>query len=135
MIAGSALPINGKLASFGLPQTAALGTIGTDAVCKVFGCPGAVQGAKNCKNAPVRSRNGPSKSTLFQTAFSQNKPMPPRIEVLPFFAGSQAKPSCGAKFEFGCLTALPNPGNKALSSGIAGYWLSVRPVSRSYRSP
>src|SRR2546425_1216784 len=125
MIAGSALPIKGKLASPGLPQTAiALGLpgvlMGPVVVCKVTGCPGALQGAKNCRNAPVGSRLGPSKSTLFQTAFSQNKPMPPRMEVLPFFAGSQAKPNCGAKLELGCFTLLPSPGNRALSPGIAG---------------
>ena len=75
MMSGSALPINGKLVAPGLPHIAvALALpgvfIGPFAVCNVIGCPGALQGAKNCRKAPVGWRNGPSKSTLFQTAFS-----------------------------------------------------------------
>ena len=47
--------------------------------------PAEEQGEGVCRKAPVGSRNGPSNSTLFQIAFSQNKPIPPRIEVLPFW--------------------------------------------------
>src|SRR5580700_2935940 len=101
----------------------------------VAGDPAELQGEGVCRKAPVGSRNGPSNSTLFQIAFSQNKPIPPRIAVLPFLAGSQAKPRSGPKFLFGWVTVLPSPGIRELSPGIAAYWLSVRPVSRSYRNP
>ena len=76
---------------------ATLSIYGPFTVCNSTGCPGAEQGPKNCRNAPVFSRGGPSKSTLFQIAFSKNRPIPPRIDVFPLLVGSQAKPTCGAK--------------------------------------
>jgi len=52
----------------------------------------------SCRNAPVASRNGPSKSTLFQMAFSQNKPIPPRIAVLPSSSDPTQNPGPGQSF-------------------------------------
>src|SRR5439155_27128774 len=78
--------------------------------------------------APVCRRSGRSKRTLFQITFSQNRPIPPRITVFPLFFGSQAKPNCGAKFVFACLTLFPKPGNTVLMLGSGGKSLSVRPV-------
>src|ERR1700685_1513500 len=109
MTAGTALPINGKPDD--VPQTEAPGVMGPVEVCRTAGEPAAAQGEGNWAKAPVASRNGPSKSTLFQMAFSQNKPIPPRIEVLPFFIGSQAKPRFGPKFLLGWFTGLPSPGS------------------------
>src|SRR5581483_210754 len=64
-----------------------------------------------------------------------NNPMPARIEVLPFFHGSQAIPNCGAKLRLGWLTRFPNPGANWLRTGIGGRSASERPVSRTYLNP
>src|ERR1700741_2887902 len=103
---GRALPIRGKLLAPLGPHTAVASAlpgvlIEPFAVCKVTGCPGALHGEKNCKNAPVGSRGGPSNNTLFQMAFSENSPIPPRIPVFPFFLESKAKPIWGARLLFG----------------------------------
>src|ERR1700739_687313 len=125
MIAGRALPINDP--PLEVPQTEVgvpeLGIRNPPGIGICAGVPGAAHALGNCSNAPVGSRFEASSKTSLQMTFSKNTPIPPRTEVLPFFHGSQANPTWGAKLRLGCDTRLPRPcpGSNALSSGNPGY--------------
>src|SRR5229473_971507 len=121
---GAAKPI-GIAPPVGVPHTPDPGVIVPPGTATGRLTPGPLHALGDALNAPRGSRVGRSKKRLFQIEFSKNNPTPARTEVLPFINGSQANPTCGAKFEFGCLTRFPSPGSSAFSCGITRRSLSV----------